>query len=249
MLAYRFNFFSWFAVEGLNVLVMCYIWLSVYSQGSAVGNYSLRGLISYFILSRIISMVVSDRSTSDTMQNDISQGRLTNYLLKPVIYPLSLYAKGLGETIASIILTIPVGLVFIYFLSDTINLSIERVGLFIISLALSSVIGFFIWFIVGLLSFYMENIFGVQFMFWLVLSVFSGRTVPLDILPETIQHVADILPFKYLLFIPLQIINGTVTTTNALHGLLIALIWLLVLIIISQIIYRSGLKKYEGQGA
>ncbi len=248
-MTYRFNFYSWFLVEGINILVACYIWLSVYKQGNTVGNYSLRALISYFVLSRIVSMTVNDHGTSDNVNTDVSQGRLTNYLLKPINYSFSLYMKNAGDIFVAMIFVIPFGLAFVYYLGNTIEFSLYTCVYFLISLVLASSISFFIWLIVGCLTFFMENTFGAQFMLWLIYSVFSGRTAPLDLMPNVVKNIANLLPFKYTLFIPLQIINGTMSKDLILSSLFYGLIWTFTLWLISHYIYKIGIKKYEGEGA
>ena len=249
MMAYRFNFYTWFLVDSLNIMVISYIWLSIYKQGNTVGNYSLKNLISYFVLSRVISMAIGNRSTSDDVAEDIRQGRLSNYLLKPINYFWSNYFITIGELISNSILTIPLVIITLYFFHSSLVLSIDRIVLFLLSLLVSSALGFCIWYFLGMLTFYMDNIFGPQFMLWLLFSVFSGRTAPLDIMPAVISNIANLLPFKYMLFIPMQIINGSFSIATSINNLLLGFVWILCLYLFSMVFYNFGLKKYESNGS
>jgi len=191
IMVYRLNFFAWFVVEGLSFLVMAYLWLSIYKQGNQIGTYSLVGLLSYFAITRVIGMAVMTGDMVRQINDDISQGRLINFLLKPVSYCGKMFSQNLGEIFVASIYTLPVALPLIYFFRDELAFTLPRIGLFIISIAIAASVDFFFYYLLGMLTFFMENIFGVIFFAWMAANIFSGRTVPIDLLPAYLHYISN----------------------------------------------------------
>jgi ABC-2 type transport system permease protein len=249
LLAYRFNFLGWFVTEGVNVLIMAYIWLSVYRQGGQVGFFSLRSLVAYYVMSRIIGMVVGGDNVAMEVADDISMGKLNNFILKPINYGFHAFAKFVGDNFSSLLLSAPIIIYFMYFFRSIFLLTPTNIILFLLSLFVASCLYFIIFFILGLSTFYLGTIFGPSFMMWLVVSLFSGRTVPLALLPSWLQTVANFLPFKFVLSEPILILYGNLSLYQSLLSIIYCTIWFLCLYVFAMFYYKIGLKKYEGFGA
>ncbi|NTW22153.1 ABC transporter permease [Candidatus Falkowbacteria bacterium] len=248
VMVYRLNFFAWFFVEGLGFLVMAYIWLSIYKQGNQVGSYTLATLLCYFAISRVLGMVVTSDDMARQINEDISQGRLVNFLLKPISYSKKLFFQNTGEIIIAAIYTLPVAIPVAYYFRDQLAFTATRILLFLIAIMIACFMDFFFNYLIGTLTFYSENIFGIIFLSWTITGIFSGRVVPIDLLPGFLQHLADFLPFKYVLFIPLSIISGRIDPSAAVVELGFGLAWVIALWYAGRLIFNSGLKRYEGYG-
>jgi len=80
-----------------------------------------------------------------------------------------------------------------------------------------------------------------------LVTFFEGGLMPLDLLPNFVTRINDFLPFKYVVFVPISVFTGRIGFSWELF--LIPLGWVLFLLFLVKIIYRKGLKKYEGYGA
>jgi ABC-2 type transport system permease protein len=248
VLTYRFNIFAWFVSESLSLLAMSYVWLSIYRQGGQIGSYSLRSLIAYFILAKLVNMVVVAGDASSVVADDINQGRLNNFILKPLSYFWFNFSRSLGNLAVSLAMySLPLALAFIYFNSQLVFGKINLL-FFLAFLVLANALNFVIFYILGLLTFYLESIIGPGFMMWLLVSLFSGRIVPLDILPPGFLAIANWLPFKYIIFVPLQAIGGKLGFAEMFLALSAGLAWLLALALVAKLFYQRGLIKYESYG-
>ena len=76
----------------------------------------------------------------------------------------------------------------------------------------------------------------------------SGGIFPLDVFGEGINRVLNLLPFKYLIAYPANIINGRLTMTEILNGAMIQSIWILILFVVAHRVWVWGLKKYVAAG-
>ena len=84
--------------------------------------------------------------------------------------------------------------------------------------------------------------------FILMLSL-SGQIAPLTLLPQPLQIAAAILPFRWLIGFPVELLLGRLTVTEALTGLGAQAMWLVVSFVLLRIIWRAGVRVYSGVGA
>ncbi|MEI8361507.1 MAG: ABC-2 family transporter protein [bacterium] len=247
MMIYRFNFFSWFFTESISVLIMAYIWLSVYQEGNVVANYSLSDMIIYYVISRLVGMVVMTE-VADKINTDIMQGRLINNMLKPLNYLKSIFASNMGEMMLSIALQLPFVIILAIIFKHYLVFDFIRISLFFVALIAAALIYFLIMTIIGMLSFYFDNIFGILFFVWLLFALFAGRMVPLDLLPPSVLLISNWLPFRFTTFVPVQILSGKISIIDSYYAIFYSFIWIAVLVISNKVIFKRGIKKYEGYG-
>ena len=76
----------------------------------------------------------------------------------------------------------------------------------------------------------------------------SGEFIPLVILPFLAEFVLKILPFRYTLSFPLEILIGRSTNYDIYTGFIIGGIWLIALYFIYKILYSIAVRKYAAEG-
>lgn len=242
-LTYRADTFLMLFFEAFTLLFLIYLWFSVYSQGNQVGDYSLKGLIFYYIFINFITSSISAWSVSDQMAGIIGSGDISNYLIKPISLTLDMFFDNMGGLMQRFLIhfSLALGIILIYKPFASYNLSY-----FAISLIVAVIINFLIFYIIGLTTFYFGVNFGFAFLVFNFTNFFSGSLVPLDILPKIFLSISNYLPFKFLAFIPISVLSGKLEW-NYMY-LLGGCIWILVLFFISRILYKQGLKRHESYG-
>jgi ABC-2 type transport system permease protein len=77
--------------------------------------------------------------------------------------------------------------------------------------------------------------------------IIGGMMVPLEIFPEWLQHIARILPFQSIIYLPASFFVGA--HTEPLATMLIDQgLWLLFFTLILMGIYRLGVKRLNVNG-
>jgi ABC-2 type transport system permease protein len=77
----------------------------------------------------------------------------------------------------------------------------------------------------------------------------SGRIAPLTLLPLSVQHVAAVLWFPWMLAFPAEILTGAVRTpSEILHGFTLQLLWLVVWWGAYRLTWWRGLRHYGAVG-
>jgi ABC-2 type transport system permease protein len=68
-------------------------------------------------------------------------------------------------------------------------------------------------------------------------------------MPKLIQDIAQFLPFQLLIYFPIQLILGGLSQTQVLQGYVSGLIWLVVVVVLFNTIWRNGVKRFSAVGA
>lgn len=234
-----------------QVFLVFFLWDTIFANSQrVVFGYDRQKMLTYiFGLIVVRALVLS--SKANEVAGDISRGDIINLLLKPVSYvkywlTRDLSSKGLNLIFAFFEITL---LYFIlrpdFFFQNNILLLLS----FIASLILAILIYFLLIFTIGLIPFWIpESAWGISFLVLVIVEFLSGALFPLDILPAGLQSIINFTPFPYLLFFPLQIYLGKVSTMIMLKGIGMAFLWLIVLWFLMRNLWLRGLKSYQAYG-
>jgi ABC-2 type transport system permease protein len=77
---------------------------------------------------------------------------------------------------------------------------------------------------------------------------FAGLVIPVPLMPEWLQQIANILPFRWTADFPFRVYSGQIPQHDAIIGILIQLVYLLFLVWLGRIALNSVLKKVVVQG-
>ena len=243
---YRMDTFLMFFSQIISLIFLIYLWLSIYNQGGVIGDYSLASLISYYVLTGFLAFTVGTQFVSWMTSDIIMNGEVSNYLLKPFNFLGDIFFTVLGGMVYKIPFYLIIVLTFLYFFPFSFDFRV--IFYFVISIIISILISFLIFYSVGLSSFYLESNFGINALFSWIAQLFSGMFIPLDILPEFFLKLADFLPFKFLAFVPVSVINGRISPEDFYIYAIEGLIWIIMLFYLSQILWKRGIIKYESYG-
>jgi ABC-2 type transport system permease protein len=77
----------------------------------------------------------------------------------------------------------------------------------------------------------------------------SGYIAPLALFPEQFRQVANLLPFRSLVSLPVEMLMGKLSWAEIGFGYAVTLIWLAIFTLIYRLAWRAGLRQYEAVGA
>lgn len=246
---YRFNTFVGLLIHIISFGLIFYLWNSVYLSGGQVGSYSLRGIIIYYLLVIALNIVMRGNVVAWTTGDDIQQGTVTNYLLKPINFFWYKIFDALGALLYRVVIYAIAVLFILLFIHKylSFSLSLETLFYFIAFVILGLIINLIFFYIIGITGFWLGTVQGFIFAIMTIVNFLSGTIIPLDLLPNFLIVMSDFLPFKYMMFFPIAIFNGTVELHPSLF--FSPIIWIIILYTISILVFKQGIKKYEGYGA
>jgi ABC-2 type transport system permease protein len=84
---------------------------------------------------------------------------------------------------------------------------------------------------------------------WLGFSnVLSGYLVPLDLFPKAFRELAVVLPFRFQLSLPVELMLGRWSRIEALELLGAQWAYVLLFLVVTRAAWRSGLRHYAAYG-
>ena len=96
-------------------------------------------------------------------------------------------------------------ILILFVFKTNINIGLN-ILMFIVALVFAYLISFLIDFLIGLISFYTESIWGISITKEAVVLLLSGAVIPLPFFPDIIRRVVELLPFKAIYHIPLNML-------------------------------------------
>lgn len=246
---YRTDFFLWGFNEFLNTLIFLFIWIFIFGERNRIGGFTLPETVTYLIGTGLITNVVSTW-VSHHIERDVQSGWLSNLLIKPLSYPRSrLYFSVSSKPVNLLIRTLVyLGLAIFYQSKIVITTDFATLSLVVISIGIAFVISYLVDFLIGCMAFWTTTTEGVIGIFQTINRIFSGSFAPISFFPAWFQSLASALPFFYIQYFPMLIYLKKVSMIEAIKGIGIQIVWVLVLYGLAKFVWRKGIRKYEGVG-
>lgn len=246
--SYRGQIFVWVIADFIKIVGLCFVWIAA---SKATTDISQSYVISYYLLLLLVSKLTTDFTPEYGLRNIVS-GVFSNYLLKPFSYLTEYIGINLASNALRFIIFLPAFLLGLI-LASKFDFLIFGCNPYHIFLALVAVVlGFLINFLLGniltLISFKIKETDGIRIFYYNIAAFLSGEYVPLIFLPFLLQFGLQLLPFRYTLSFPVEILTGRLGAYDLRLGFLVAVIWLILLWFIYKLTFKLSIKKYEAEG-
>lgn len=249
-LTYKFNYVCNLLSKMLVIFSQYFIWKALlFNQETAtkVGNVEFQEIITYVLISTFISTIVNSNVISE-LNDKIKTGQIALDMLKPLDYKKYLFFDSSGKNLYNVIyLLLPTMIVSIAIFGIHLP-SIKHGIVFFIALILGSIINFLMCLCLGMLGFWFNQIWILDRLINDLLSLFSGKLIPLWFFPTPLLRLADWLPFKMIYSVPIYIFLGKYNQYEIIRMLLLQSIWIVILVSSSNLIWKKGIKKIVVQG-
>lgn len=245
---YRVEFFGHAIANLIILLVMYYIWLSVFKNRTYFGDYTFSSLMTYLLVGKFLHFV-NRQNVSRSVAEEIKNGDLSIYLVKPVSYPRWQVARFLSLRIFDGLLNLLLFLLIFSFFPDIfIRPTFISLIVFCFFLGLSLLINFFVNLLIAVFAFFVTDIKLFRTTVGIILDFLAGSLVPLDLMPSFLKNVSQVLPFQFSLYFPVKIFQGNLSLEYLLKGVSLCFFWIFIFIIISKYFWKKGLRCYEAVG-
>jgi ABC-2 type transport system permease protein len=109
-------------------------------------------------------------------------------------------------------------------------------------------IGFYFEATIGMIGFWFLEVTSFLYVINTVNFFISGHMFPIDLLPAPWPYLLKLLPFQYLAFFPAMVFLGKIKGMALVYGLLAELGWAVALVVLANVLYRLGLRRYSAFG-
>jgi ABC-2 type transport system permease protein len=121
-------------------------------------------------------------------------------------------------------------------------------GAAIPALALAFVVRFLVEWTLALAAFWTTRVSALNQMYFVAMLFLSGQVAPLSLFPAWLQTVASLLPFRWMISFPVELLLGRLTPVQAAQGIAAQLLWLVICLSLVRIVWRAGVRVYSAVG-
>lgn len=243
--AYRLNFILWRFRMVLNLFIIYFLWQSVFEGRGNLFGYSKTQMLTYILLSSLISNFVLGTRTVD-IAGEILSGDIINYLLKPISFFKYYLARDLTDKILNVSFAIiEIFLIIILFkplvyFQNNISVYLP----FIVFIFFGTLISFFISIGLSFVGFWTNEVWAPRFIYFILIVFLSGTYFPLDILPKPIYYFLLLTPFPYFYYLPTKIYLQGINQ-NLVFEIIICFVWVYLSYNLARFLWHKGLKSYS----
>lgn len=238
-------------VNSVQIFAIVFLWTAIYDPDKSIAGYTLSDTVIYYVIILLITYLTT-ANTADYIANNIKFGSFSEWLLKPRSIMVSELSRAFGEQFYRLIILIPFYLLLAFVLSSLkigVNFTIPGIAVGAVFIMLGFLINCLFEYTLSMLAFWMDEVWSIRHFKEVVTDLLGGKRVPLAFFPAVVQSINRFLPFQFIYFIPAQyILNKHTISANLAGDLVSAFFWIIIFILLSQIIYSAGIKKYGAFG-
>ncbi|MFC4619031.1 ABC transporter permease [Camelliibacillus cellulosilyticus] len=223
-----------------------------YSHATAQPPMTLKELIAYVWLQQSFLALIVLWFRDNELFDLIVKGNMAYELCRPCDIYGFWYAKLIAQRVSSALLRcIPI-LVIVFVLPEPYRMMIPPNFISFLSFLAALLLGLLI--LVSISMFLYISVFvtmsptGSLLLFSVVGEFFAGLVIPIPFMPGWVQVIANFLPFRWTTDFPFRVYSGQIPSSEALMGLMVQLVWLIVLFVVGRWVLNRVLRKIVVQG-
>jgi ABC-2 type transport system permease protein len=247
---YRANLIMYLLYWLVSPIIYLAVWTSIASSKGSVNGLTATDFTTYYMTLLIVDQITSN-IVIHTFGYKIQDGSLSGELVRP-IHPMLTNAlvNNIAFKMLTIIGFIPVWtLLYFLFQPDYSSLTLTGILLAIPAMALGFFVSFLLSATITSLAFWTTRVYSIHEFYYALILLFSGHFVPLTLMPDLIQRIAQYLPFQLFIYYPIQLMLGKLTTGQIIQGYVMGGIWLVFAITVFNLVWRNGVRRYSAVGA
>jgi len=247
---FQYRVANYFYMIGMVAEPVIYlvVWSTVAEQqGGEVGGFTPGDFAAYYIVWTLVRNM-NIALTPWAWEERIKQGQLSTFLLKPMHLIHFDIAFLAGWKVVVIVLWLPLAAFLSLLFHPTFNASVQSVVVFFVAIWGAYLIRSLELWSLGMVTFWTTRVGPVFDVFFTAELLLSGRLVPLALMPDWAQQLANYLPFKWTFSFPIEALVGNLSTTDLLSGLAIQAFWVGLGTVLMAMVWRGAVKRYTAVG-
>jgi ABC-2 type transport system permease protein len=247
---YRLEGIIWFLFDVVPPIMMLFFWNAAYADTDQVAGYSLPEMLAYTLGVLVLRNLVTVHVEWD-IDYEVRQGTLSNYLVRPISPWIVWFVNQLSWRMWRTALVCPILAIALITVAPSLELpsmDSTQVWGFLVSLLLAYLVCFLFKLVLGFTAFWLTNIQAVIGLSDVLVYLFGGILIPMQLLPEGLQQIALYLPLQSIFAFPLSVMLGRSQGADLIAGLTGQIVWCGLLGLLAVLMWRTGLRRYEAVG-
>ena len=244
---YRADTFLYMAGTIIEPVVYLVVWSTVAREQGDVAGISAGGFAAYYIVWTLVRQF-NLAFTPYGWEWRIREGRVSANLLRP-IHPIHYdIAEFAGWKFVNVAVWIPVAFVLVLVFEPALHPGLEDVLTFVPALWGAFLLRSLNLWTLGLISFWTTRTAPIFELYILLELLLSGRLVPLRVMPDWAEAIANVLPFKWTFGFPIEALVYDLPVSELVGGLAIQTAWIVGMWTLMSVVWRRAVRRYSAVG-
>jgi ABC-2 type transport system permease protein len=232
----------------IEPIIYLVVWSTVAeASGGQVGGFTPGAFAAYFIvwtLVRNMNIVF----TPYGWEFRIREGQLSGMLLRPVHpihYDLAYFA---GWKVVVVLLWLPLAGVLTLLFRPTLDPNLAQAATFAVAIWGAYVIRTALLFLLGMITLWTTRVAAIFELYFTLELLLSGRLVPMDLMPDWVLRISDVLPFRSTFGFPIEALVADLTGPQLVRGLVTQAVWIVISSLLAWLVWRRAIRRYTAVG-
>ena len=227
-------------------LIYLFVW-STAARGAPVGGLSRGDFVAYYLTLIVVNQLTYSQ-TNWTVGDLIRGGDMNRLLLYPMSPIYNTLATELAGKVVYMTFIVPVTALLAVLLRPTLDLTPGAVLAFVPALILAWLLRFVWGYWLALLAFWLTRADSLLALQDTLIFLLAGQVAPVILLPGALHSAAILLPFRYMVSFPVEVLTGQVAGNDLLVGFAIQGVWVLIALALYRTLWQRGVQQYTAVG-
>ena len=247
--AYRGALVIWLFGLVLQPLVSLVVWTTVAeSRGGSAGGFTAPEYAGYFIAVMVVNQLTFTW-IAWTYEWRVRTGVFSAFLLRPMHPIHNDLVENLSFKAMTFVVLLPIAVVLSIGFDAALRPSPGQALAFLPALLLAMGLRFFVEWTVAMAAFWFTRLDAILRVFGSLSLFLTGMVAPLSLFPEPVQVIAGVLPFRWMVAFPVELLLGRLSVAEIALGLLMQMLWIALALALLTVVWRHAIRRYSVVGA
>ena len=227
-------------------LIYLLVW-STAAGGKTLGGLNRGEFVAYYLVLILVNQITYSQ-TNWTMGDLIRYGQMNRLLVRPLSPLYDALSSEVAGKVVYMVFDVPIVAALALILRPELHLTTRNALAFVPALGLAWMLRFFWGYWIALLAFWATRADALLAVQDALIFLLAGQVAPVALLPAGLRSAAIVLPFRYMVGFPVEVLTGQLDTSGLWTGFALQAGWLVIALTLSASVWRVGVKRYSAVG-
>jgi ABC-2 type transport system permease protein len=227
-------------------LIYLLVWSTIAGK-STVGGLNRGEFVAYYLVLILVNQLTYSQ-TNWTVGDLIRYGQMNRLLIRPLHPVYDALSSEVAGKVVYMVFDLPIVIGLALILRPELHPALQDWLAFIPALLLAWALRFFWGYWLALLAFWATRADALLAVQDSLVFLLAGQVAPVGLLPGVLHTAAILLPFRYMVGFPVEVLTGQVDANGLVLGYAIQAGWLALALALTVVLWRAGLRRYAAVG-